>query len=399
MLRYEEAVAVLTEHTKKITETEMLPILMCGGRVLAKDQAAEYDQPPFPRSPLDGYAVRGEDTEGASSEKPAILRVVGKTYAGGVYEKILGEGEAVRIMTGAPIPAGANAVIMQEKTNLGTETVEIYQGVKPWQNYCYQGEDYKKGTVLLKEGMALNGHKMALLGSIGKEEVPVYRLPRIAVISSGDEVVEPGETLLPGKIFNSNRFLVTGRLMELGITPVFSKHIADDAEVIADTIKELSDKVDLIITTGGVSVGEKDIMHDVVKLIGAKQLFWKVAVKPGTPTIASMLGDIPVICLTGNPFGVAVNFELLCRPVIAKMTGNPAWNLKKHLAVMNGSFAKGGKINRYVRGYVEEGVVRPVEGNHSSGALASLAYSNCLIEILPREGGVEKGEEIWVYDL
>ena len=399
MLKYEEAVAVLTEHTKKITETEMLPILMCGGRVLAKDQAAEYDQPPFPRSPLDGYAVRGEDTEGASSEKPAILRVVGKTYAGGVYEKILGEGEAVRIMTGAPIPAGANAVIMQEKTNLGTETVEIYQGVKPWQNYCYQGEDYKKGTVLLKEGMALNGHKMALLGSIGKEEVPVYRLPRIAVISSGDEVVEPGETLLPGKIFNSNRFLVTGRLMELGITPVFSKHIADDAEVIADTIKELSDKVDLIITTGGVSVGEKDIMHDVVKLIGAKQLFWKVAVKPGTPTIASMLGDIPVICLTGNPFGVAVNFELLCRPVIAKMTGNPAWNLKKHLAVMDGSFAKGGKINRYVRGYVEEGVVRPVEGNHSSGALASLAYSNCLIEILPREGGVEKGEEIWVYDL
>ena len=197
MLQIEEAQAMLTEQVRKIEQTERVSLADALGRVLAEDVTAERDQPPFPRSPLDGYAVRAADVAGASKENPAVLHVVGRIYAGYVFDGIVGEGQAVRLMTGAPIPEGADAIIRQEDTFAENDTVQIYVSSEPYQNYCFQGEDYKAGTVLLPKDSRLDAGKITVLSSLGKSEAVVYRKPSVAVISTGDVVVVPRQPWSP----------------------------------------------------------------------------------------------------------------------------------------------------------------------------------------------------------
>ncbi len=397
MLQIEEAVAILCAHCSPVAETRTVALQQALGRTLAADCAALSDQPPFPRSPLDGYAVRGEDTENAAREQPVTLSVVGKICAGEVYSGHLQPGEAVRIMTGAPIPDGANTVIRQEDTDLGMAQVQIYKGSSPWQNYCPQGEDYCKGDVLLRRGSVLNGFSIAMLASLGMAEVEVFRSPRVAVISTGDEIIQPGAPMAPGKIYDSNRFLVCARLQELGTAPAFSCHCGDEAAEVAEQIRAISGEMDVIVTTGGVSVGEKDIMHAVVDLLGAEQLFWWVALKPGAPTLAMVYQGTLIICLSGNPYGAAANFELLVRPVMDALTGNPRWRMVRREAVLENDFPKGGGVRRFLRGFVEKETVRIVTGNQASGALSSMLLSNCLVEIPVNRKGVCKGDKVQVY--
>lgn len=401
MLEIEEARASLIQEIIPIWETERVPFFDALGRILAEDICAVQDQPPFPRSPLDGYAVRGADTAGASKETPAKLRVIGKVYAGGVFSGSLGAGEAVRIMTGAPIPAGADAVIRQEDTDYGEDMVSVMAEVEPRQNYCCQGEDYKKGDVLLEKGTWINGAALSMIAGTGRGYVQVRRKARIAVLSSGDELVLPGketEGKLPeGKIYNTNLPLIAGRMMEFGTTPAVMENCPDDPAQMARRIQELVAETDLIVTTGGVSVGQKDIMHEVIRLLGARQLFWKVRIKPGTPTLAAVYHGTLIICLSGNPYAAAANFELLVRPVIGALTGDGRWNLKRVKAVLQNDSEKRGGMRRFVRGRMEGDKVWTASGNHSSGALSSLVRSNCLIEILPGEHSGERGSEVWVY--
>lgn len=397
MLQIEEAVQILQEQTAPITETERVGLLAASGRVLAEDERAVSDQPPFPRSPLDGYAVRGEDTRGACRENPAVLQVIGKIYAGEVFSGSVGKGQAVRIMTGAPIPDGADTVIRQEDSRLNGGRVEIFRESEPYENYCRQGEDYRAGTVLLKRGQVIGGAAIAVAAGMGLEEVRVFRSPRIAVISTGDELTGPGTPLKPGRIYDSNRYLICGRLAELGAAASFSCHWKDEPEGLAGTIRRLAGTVDLIITTGGVSVGEKDIMHDVVRELPARQLFWRVDVKPGAPVLAAVYENTLIVCLSGNPFAAAANFELLVRPVIAKLTGDGRWMLKKVRAKLENSYSKPAGARRFLRGRMRDGRARIADGNHASGALSSLLGSNCLIEIPPDHPGAEAGEEVWVY--
>lgn len=397
MLQMEEAVKCLCAQVSMVTETETVDILNACGRILARDYAAPSDQPPFPRSPLDGYAVRGNETLRASKESPVVLKVVGKIYAGEVFSATVHPGEAVRLMTGAPIPDGADTVIRQEDTDLGTECVQIYAASSPWQNYCPQGEDYRKGDVLLKQGRRLDGCAIAMLASLGYGTVEVRRRAKVAVFSSGDEVIAPGEELTAGKIYDSNRFYVSGRLTELGNPPVISAHCQDSAEVIAERIRAAAEYADMIITTGGVSVGEKDMMHAVVEELGAERLFWRVALKPGAPTLAMKHKNTLIICLSGNPYGAAANFELLVRPVMEKLTGNLVWQMEKRKAVLVNDFAKGSGVRRFLRGFVEGDQVRVVTGNQASGALSSLLVSNCLVEIPTENSGARKGDQVRVY--
>lgn len=407
MLQLEEAIDFLLDQTTPITETESVSLFRSVNRILAEDYLASADQPPFPRSPLDGYAVRGQDTQGAGMDSPKILTVIGTVYAGEVFPGTVKEHEAVRITTGAPIPQGADTVIRQEDTDYGKTQVCIYRESLPWKNYCFQGEDYRKGEILLKSGVLMDGISIALAASLGLEELRVYRKPQIAVISTGDELIQPGTPLTPGKIYDSNRHLLTGRMLDFGISPFASLHWKDEAEGMAEKIRELSRKADLIVTTGGVSVGEKDIMHRVISLLSektsekteafTKKLFWRVEIKPGAPTLAAVIGKTLMICLSGNPFGAAANFELLVRPVIGKLTGDNRWNMKRCQAVLENDFPKPGNVRRFLRGYTEDGKAWVSTGNHASGTLSAMAGCNCLIEISRGKNGAVKGEKVWTY--
>ena len=354
-------------------------------RILAQDMVAEFNNPPFDRSPVDGYACKAEDLAGASSEHPVKLKVMEEVDAGQYSERVMESGQAVRIMTGAAIPKGCDCCIFQEDTDYGEETVEIYREVKQWDNYCFAGEDFKKGTTLLKKGTHIGYVEAAVLAGMGAAKVPVYRRPKVVLLTTGDEVVEPGNPLPAGKIYNSNMTMLSARMMELGIEPFYMEAVKDNPQVMAEKIKEIAEQADMIITTGGVSVGKKDIMHESIRLIDAERIFWRVNMKPGMPTLFSVYenasgGKVPVISLSGNPFGVAVTIELLIRPALEKMMQNPAIGLKEVTGVMADDFMKGIKGRRFIRAYWENGRFHLPNGLHSNGVLSSMAGCNCLID-------------------
>lgn len=375
----------ILQYTPVINETEEVELNKAGGRILAQDMVAEFNNPPFDRSPVDGYACKAEDLAGASSEHPVKLKVMEEVDAGQYSERVMESGQAVRIMTGAAIPKGCDCCIFQEDTDYGEETVEIYREVKQWDNYCFAGEDFKKGTTLLKKGTHIGYVEAAVLAGMGAAKVPVYRRPKVVLLTTGDEVVEPGNPLPAGKIYNSNMTMLSARMMELGIEPFYMEAVKDNPQVMAEKIKEIAEQADMIITTGGVSVGKKDIMHESIRLIDAERIFWRVNMKPGMPTLFSVYenasgGKVPVISLSGNPFGVAVTIELLIRPALEKMMQNPAIGLKEVTGVMADDFMKGIKGRRFIRAYWENGRFHLPNGLHSNGVLSSMAGCNCLID-------------------
>lgn len=375
----------ILQYTPVINETEEVELNKAGGRILAQDMVAEFNNPPFDRSPVDGYACKAEDLAGASSEHPVKLKVMEEIDAGQYSERVMESGQAVRIMTGAAIPKGCDCCIFQEDTDYGEETVEIYREVKQWDNYCFAGEDFKKGTTLLKKGTHIGYVEAAVLAGMGAAKVPVYRRPKVVLLTTGDEVVEPGNPLPAGKIYNSNMTMLSARMMELGIEPFYMEAVKDNPQVMAEKIKEIAEQADMIITTGGVSVGKKDIMHESIRLIDAERIFWRVNMKPGMPTLFSVYenasgGKVPVISLSGNPFGVAVTIELLIRPALEKMMQNPAIGLKEVTGVMADDFVKGIKGRRFIRAYWENGRFHLPNGLHSNGVLSSMAGCNCLID-------------------
>ena len=381
----EQAMEQILQYTPVINETEEVELNKAGGRILAQDMVAEFNNPPFDRSPVDGYACKAEDLAGASSEHPVKLKVMEEIDAGQYSERVVESGQAVRIMTGAAIPKGCDCCIFQEDTDYVEETVEIYREVKQWDNYCFAGEDFKKGTTLLKKGTHIGYVEAAVLAGMGAAKVPVYRRPKVVLLTTGDEVVEPGNPLPAGKIYNSNMTMLSARMMELGIEPFYMEAVKDNPQVMAEKIKEIAEQADMIITTGGVSVGKKDIMHESIRLIDAERIFWRVNMKPGMPTLFSVYknasgGKVPVISLSGNPFGVAVTIELLIRPALEKMMQNPAIGLKEVTGVMADDFVKGIKGRRFIRAYWENGRFHLPNGLHSNGVLSSMAGCNCLID-------------------
>ena len=394
----ETAVSLLKGCTDTVSETEQVPLPEALGHVLAQDITAVIDQPPFPRSPLDGYALRAADTEGADHDHPVSLKVIGKIYAGQTFGGTVSPGECIRIMTGAPIPEGADTVIRQEDTDYGQDTVAIYTAQKACENYCRPGEDFKCGDLLLKKGTRISSISAAIAAENGLCRLPVYRRPRVAVISTGDEILPAGAELSPGKIYDSNLPFVTARLTELGGVDITGMHGNDEAEGMADLIRQLACDHDLIISTGGVSVGEKDIMHDVCALLGAEKLFWRVKIKPGAPTLAFVFEDTLVICLTGNPYGVMVNFELLVRPVLVKLSGGSVLPGKREERQLSEDSPKRGGKRRFLKGFADERSVCFAEGSQASGTIASMAACNCFIE-LPEGCQGKKGDCVWVHYL
>ena len=388
----EQALEALLEHTKVIEETETVPLLQACGRVLAKDMIAGFDNPPFDRSTVDGYACKAEDITDASESHPVQLTVLEEIDAGQYSRVTVEKGQAVRIVTGAAIPKGCDCCVRQEDTDYGEETVRIFRPTGQWQNYCYQGENFKNRTVLLKKGDKIGFIEAGILASMGVIKVKVYRRVRAAVLTTGDEVMAPGKRLIPGKIYDCNQGLLAARMKEFGAELVEVAAIEDRPQAMTAALERIAPSVDLIVTTGAVSVGKKDIMHEALEMAGAKRIFWHIQMKPGMPTLFSMYQDTPVISLSGNPFGVAVSIDLLLRPVLHKMTQDEALKTVRKKCLLKNKFSKTIRGRRYVRAMTDGETVTIPTGLHSNGVLSSMAGCNCLIEMQEGQTGTRAGE-------
>ena len=392
----EQAVSIILEEIKQSQAIERVPLLQANGRILASDMIALFPSPIFHRSAIDGYAVLASDTKGASFENPVVLKVVEEVCAGHYPKSTLKSGQAVRIMTGAPFPENADSAVRQENTDYGEDLVAIFEEVKVNENFCFCGEDYKQGDTLIHRETKVSYIEQGILASMGCDYVAVYQRPRIALITTGDETVAPGLPLSKGKIYNSNLTMIYTRLQEFGLAPFYAEQVEDDVGKLAEQIKRLADRSDLILTTGGVSVGKKDIVHDTLKILNCRQLFWKILMKPGTPVLCSIYHNTPIISLSGNPFAAIANVELLVRPVLAKMSRDNTLLTQSVQAVMDSDFNKVSIGRRFIRACCENGLVRLPNGLHSSGVIGSMIGCNCLIDIPEGNQGLKKGDCVCV---
>lgn len=400
-IELEEAVELIVGNIRPLGEKEIVPLASALGRVAAESVYSAMENPPFNRSPLDGYAFGSRDTEGASQDLPAELRVVETIYAGEWYKREIQSGEAVRIMTGAPIPPGADCVIRQEDVILPEESgleniVKIPRAMAAYENYCFAGEDLKRGTELVKQGQSVGWLEQGILASAGVVSLQVYRKPRIALYAVGDELCGPEEELSAGKIYDANCWVLSGRMKELGYPPVITGRMKDDPEEAARELQRIIGQVDLVITTGGVSVGQKDIFHQVLPLLGAERLFWRVCMKPGTPAMFALFRGKPMLHLSGNPFAAMATFELLAVPALERLTGDKRLRHLRVSGILASDFPKTGG-RRFLRGRLEDGkVMLPSVEKHSSGILFSMAGCNCLVEIPPSRVPVKAGDKVSV---
>jgi molybdopterin molybdotransferase len=376
-------------------EPEEIELISANGRIIAEDVVSPVDQPPFPRSPLDGYAFAASDSEGASPENPVAFKVIDKIYAGSGSVPTVGRGEAVKLMTGAAIPPGCDCVIRQEETGGDDETVSVSKRLKPWENYCFAGEDYKKGQLLLPAFSRIGPAAMATMASAGFAKVNAIRRPRVSVISTGDELAPPGGPLKAGEIYCSNNFYIEARLREMGAEVVMSRIAKDDAEALKNCIKEASVQSDAVISTGGVSVGEKDLMLRSLKDLGADIVFHKLRLKPGSPAAFSRYGKARLLSLSGNPFASAASFELLIWPLLAALTGDKTLRLAPASAELTDDFNKKGGVRRFLRGRFDGSSVRLPDGQ-SNGQIRSMIGCNCLVDLPADSGKLKKGDRVSV---
>jgi molybdopterin molybdotransferase len=385
---------------------ETVLLMESEGRRLAKPICATNDVPHFPKSPYDGFAVRAEDTKGASIEHPIELEVVGAIACGDEPAFTIGKGQAARIMTGAAIPQGADCVIMFEMTTENEARVERIVGIKkemkPGENIIQLGEEAKKGDVLIEAGKRIGPGEMAILATFGYAEVPVYRLPKIGILATGSELLSPEEPLRYGKIRNSNSYMTASQVRQAGGIPVLYGNLEDDPDKAVRTVLSILEETDMLITSGGVSVGDFDIMVEVFKRLEADLLFNKIAMRPGSVTSAARYNDKFIFGLSGNPGACFVGFELFVRPLLQAMQGKAEVTLPEMHAFMGVDMKKPSPFTRYVRSSwkMEEGkiVVYPV-GQDKSGVVTNITDANCLLRIPSGGSGVSKGDTVTILAL
>lgn len=395
MMEIEECLQQLLDEIKVKEDTMMVHITECAGMILGKDVMADMMVPPFPKSAMDGYAVRAEDIAGASKESPVVLNVVGELFAGDYKEISYEKNTAVRVMTGSYVPEGFDAVIRQEDTDYGEETVSIYASVKAYGNYCKIGEDIKAGDVVIKESTRLTSAHVGILASIGVEWVCVRQPAKIAIISTGTEVTEVGKPLQPGQIYNSIAYMLVADIKKENLEVVRMETCVDKEELLLNKIRTAVKGADFVITTGAVSVGKKDIIPKVLKDAGAKVLFFRANIQPGTPTMASVLDDTVILSLSGNPYAAVANFELYFWDAMVKFMGNDSFKTKKEMAVLDCEYGKVNKLRRLIRAYCKDGKVIIPSNIHASSVIGNLTECNCFIDL---EAGreVKKGDEVKV---
>lgn len=374
-------------------ETEYCPVSECAGRVLAEDLTSAIPQPPFARSAMDGYALREADIKGACQEQPVILKVIYKTCAGDPPGRRLLPGECVRIMTGAVLPEGADCVIRQEDTDEGESRVRIYSGGRAQQNCCAAGEDFKPGDILARAGDRMDAYIAAAAVAAGRRELLVRRRLRAAIVTTGEELAEAGSALLPGKIYNSNLTYLQVRLVQEGCEVVYCRRTGDERSVIAAAVREAVKTADFVVTTGGVSVGQKDQLPYVMEELGARILFRGISLKPGMPSMGAVLEKTPVLCLSGNPYSAFAVFELLIRPLKAGFLGCTEYHYTRVQTIAASGFSKPSKTRRLLRGCYDGRSVS-LSGKQQNGQLTGGIGCNCLVDIPADSEAVQSGDVV-----
>ena len=398
MIELEEALKFVLARIQPV-ETEFISIADSYGRVLAQDVTSQIAMPPFARSPLDGYAYLAAEID----PRPLILNVVSEIPAGTFSNRVIRMGEAAKIFTGAPIPPGANCVVRMEDTESNGNQVAISRPVLPGSNIVHKGEEIQEGDILLRQGFYLTPPAVGLLAAVGLAQVNVYRRPRVGLLSTGTELMDVGHPLNPGKIYNSNSYTLRGMLKEAGceisVIPIVSDQMEDTLEAL-----ESVSNADVIISTGGASVGDYDIMRHALAEFGCEMLFWKLNLKPGTPASVGQKGNQLFFSLSGNPAAAMVTFDLLVRPVLRKIAGRSIHEEKQFLVKMASGFGKTGSQRRFLRAQAvfENGEIladlTPAQG---SGILRSMIGSHLLVDVPANHGAVKPGELLmarWIAD-
>ncbi|HEY3426406.1 MAG TPA: gephyrin-like molybdotransferase Glp [Negativicutes bacterium] len=382
----------------QVTAKEVISLEQCWQRVLAETITADMDFPPFDRSPLDGYAVIASDIAQATPEEPVILRQIDNVPAGSLAHETVISGTACRIMTGAPIPQGATGVVRLEDTLLEGDQVKVLMGYDAHKNICPRGEEIAVGEELIAAGTLLNAGAMGLLAVLGKDRPYVFRKPRVAIIATGTEIVPINTPLTPGKIRNSNSYMLSAQVQEAGALPVFLGTAKDDVDEIVQLISTVPE-CDVVITTGGASVGDYDFIGEVFQRLEIPILFDRINIKPGMPVVAGVKNGKHYIGLSGNPSAASIAFEQLVRPVLIKMSGRTNWWRPTVRAVLTAPFKKSIGAKRFVwsRCWQDgEGLLVEPLRLQGNGMLQSAVNANSLMVIPENSPPLLAGTELEV---
>ena len=395
MLEYEEAINLILSEVNELKEIK-LNISDSLGYVTSRKVFAKIDLPPFDNSAVDGYAVKSEDVANASKDNPVKLKIVGKIAAGDYADFEIKNGETAKVMTGAMIPKGADAVCMVEFTKEDNGYVEIYSKVKKWENVRFKGEEIKEGEVALEEKTFITPSVVGLLAKLGYNEVFVYRKPKVALIITGKELVYPGYELEKGKIWDANSFSLEASLKLDGFECKNLSLVGDDKNLFENLVKEAVKNFDVILVSGGTSEGEEDFVREVFNKIGVRKVFWKVAIKPGKPIFFGKLNKTLLFALPGNPASAMVCYYEFVRPALLKMSGRKDIFLPKVKARLVEEIKRKPGRREFIRAMAfwngNEYVVKSA-GMQESHVLKSFAEANCFI-VIDKEKEVCKENEL-----
>jgi putative molybdopterin biosynthesis protein len=403
LLSFNEAKELLNKaYIAKPVGVELISISKAHNRILALDIVAPLNIPPFTRSTVDGYAIKAVDSFGASEENPLSLKFVGNVAIGESPNVVVNNGLVAEIVTGAPLPKGADSVVMIEYTTRKKDDVFVHRPVSIGENLMIAGSDICINEVVLKKGRFLTSREIGVLAAIGMSKVTVYRRPKVAVLSTGGEIVAPGELLLSGKIYDINAHSLSAAVLETGCEPINLGIIPDKKNELTIAIKDALDSADIVITSGGVSVGPKDFTPKVVDSIGKPGVIISgVAVKPGKPITIAIVNEKPIFSLPGNPTSSLFMFNVFVRPILTKLAGRPKQDLPKLKAVTTQKMfpARGRRtfiMVKVVYGKTGKPLVSPVPTG-LSGAITTLAKADGFIEISEKNQFIAMGTEIDVY--
>ncbi|MCP3026321.1 gephyrin-like molybdotransferase Glp [Halobacillus sp. A5] len=382
-------------------KSEKINLNKCDQRILAEDIVATHAIPPFDKSPYDGFAIKAEDTINAGKDRPKTFKVVDEIGAGHRASRVLQTGEAVRIMTGAEIPEGANCVAMFEICQTfekdGAPYITIKRRMESGQNIIIEASETRQGTLLVEKGTLINPGVKALLATFGYDKIEVNKKPVVGVFATGTELLDVDQPLEPGKIRNSNAYMVLSQINRSGAEARYYGKLADEFDPCFNAITAALEEVDVLITTGGVSVGDYDLMPAIYEKLGAEVLFNKIAMRPGSVTTVAKAGDRLLFGLSGNPSACYVGFELYTYPYLQKLMQNQTPYHPVVTAALGEDFGKPNPFTRFIRGYVsyEKGkvVVYPA-GMDKSAVVTSLAHTNVFIVLKGGTRGYKKGEEV-----
>ena len=380
MIHVEEALKNILDAVSPLG-LEKVNILDALGRVIGEDVYAGRAIPPKDNSAMDGYALRAGDTRGASEETPAILEVVEDIPAGSIPEKRIGPGQAARIMTGAPVPEGADAVVRMEDSRKENSRVAILVGAKVGQDIRRAGEDVQLGEKVISRGEAIRPAEVGMLAALGRSFIPVHQRPLIAVVATGDELMDLDETPSPWKIVSSNSYSLAALVLDCGAVPLQIGIAKDRREDLIAKFRAAM-RADLIVSSGGVSVGDYDLVKEVMKKEGNCMQFWRVAMKPGRPMAFGAMGEVPIVGLPGNPVSSMVSFEQFIRPAILKMMGHANLFRRTVRARLGEDINKKSGIRHFIRARIcreEDGYAVVTTGDQGSGILKSMVRANGLI--------------------